>query len=60
MNKMTALILVVIIGFVICGLSLRRIEHYLHQCLLKLTDLDANADRIETYAGQISASVDKD
>ena len=60
MNSMNVLIGIAALGFLACWLSLRRIEHYLHQCLLKLIDLDATAENIETSAGQIAASVDKD
>ena len=60
MNRLDILIAVVAIGFIACWLSLRSIEYYLQQSLLKLLDIDTAADGIQTYAGQISASVDKD
>jgi hypothetical protein len=60
MDKFTVLIAVAIVGFVVCWLSLRRIEHYLRECLFKLINLDTTADNIEICAGQISASMDKD
>lgn len=58
MNRLDILIAVVAIGFLACWLSLRRIENYLHQCLLKLIDLDSTADNVKDLTEQSSTMLD--
>jgi hypothetical protein len=55
---MNLLIAVVIIGFLICWLSLRRIESYLHNCLLKLSDIESTTEDIKDASNQTASALD--
>jgi hypothetical protein len=55
MDKMTLLILVVVIGFAVCWRTLRKIELYLYQCAANLNSLESTASDIKNSAEQASA-----
>lgn len=58
MDKLTLLILVVIVGFAVCWRSLRQIEAYLYQCAVHLGTLDSTADDIKNSAEQAATTLD--
>jgi hypothetical protein len=58
MNSLNVLIAVIAIGFLACWLSLRRIENFLWQCLLKLIDLSNTADKLKAPAEPLAEPKD--
>ena len=58
MDKLTLLILVVIVGFAVCWRSLWRIEAYLYRCAAQLSSLDSTTDDIKSSAEQAATTLD--
>lgn len=57
MTRLDVLIAVVAIGFLLCWLSLRKIETYLQRCLLAIGSINSAANDTKNYAEQSSETL---